>query len=41
MIVSGIMLGACKGKIRRLDERIMLTSDQRLQWDISTSRLVF
>lgn len=41
MIVSGIMLGVRKGKIRRLDERIMLTSDRRLQWDLPTSRLVF
>ncbi len=41
MIVSGIMLGVRKGKVRRLDERIMLTSDRRLQWDISRSRLVF
>jgi hypothetical protein len=41
MIVSGIMLGVRKGKIRRLDERIMLTSDRRLQWDVSSSRLVF
>ena len=41
MIVSGIMLGVRKGKIRRLDEKIMLTSQRKLQWDPSTSRMVF
>jgi len=41
MIVSGIMLGVRKGKIRRLDQKIMLTSDRKLQWDPSTSRMVF
>jgi hypothetical protein len=41
MIVSGIMLGVRKGKIRRLDEKIMLTSDRKLRWDPSTARMVF
>ena len=41
MIVSGIMLGVRKGKIRRLDQKIMLTSDRKLRWDPSTSRMVF
>lgn len=41
MIVSGIMLGVRKGKIRRLDKQIMLTSERKLRWDTSTSRLVF
>jgi hypothetical protein len=41
MIVSGIMLGVRKGKIRRLDQKIMLTSDRKLKWDPSTSQMVF
>lgn len=41
MIVSGIMLGVRKGKIRRLEQKIMLTSDRKLQWDPSTARMVF
>jgi hypothetical protein len=41
MIVSGIMLGVRKGKLRRVNERIMMTSDRRLRWDPSTSRFVF
>ena len=41
MIVSGIMLGVRKGKIRRLDQKILLTSDRKLKWDPSTAQMVF
>jgi hypothetical protein len=40
-LVSGIMFGVRKGKLRRVNERIMLTSERRLRWDLASSRFVF
>lgn len=41
MLVSGIMFGVRKGKLRRVNERIMLTSQRRVRWDPASSRFVF
>ncbi len=41
LLVSGIMYGVRKGKLRRTNERIMLTSQRRVRWDLESSRLVF
>lgn len=41
MLVSGIMLGVRKGKLRRTNERIMLTAQRRVRWDPAISRFVF
>ena len=41
MLVSGIMLGVRKGKVRRLDERIAYQSRAKLWWDPHQSKFVF
>lgn len=40
-IVSGIMLGVRKGKVRRLDEKIAYQSSARFRWDPYQSKFVF
>ena len=40
-LVSGIMFGVRKGKLRRINERIILTSERRVRWDLASSRFVF
>lgn len=41
VIVSGIMLGVRKGKLRRLNERIAYQSDAKFRWDPYRSKFVF
>ena len=41
MIVSGIMLGVRKGKVRRLDEKIAYQSQAKFRWDPHQSKFVF
>lgn len=41
MIVTGIMLGVRKGKIRRLDDRIAYEKSRAVRWDPAASRFVF
>ena len=40
-LVSGIMLGVRKGKLRRLNERIAYESRAKLRWDPTQSKFVF
>ncbi|MEM7135722.1 MAG: hypothetical protein AAF500_04035 [Myxococcota bacterium] len=40
-IVSGIMLGVRKGKLRRLDEKIAYQSDAKFRWDPYRAKFVF
>lgn len=40
-IVSGIMLGVRKGKVRRLDEKIAYQSQAKFRWDPYRSKFVF
>ena len=40
-IVSGIMLGVRKGKIRRLDEKIAYQSQAKFRWDPERGKFVF
>ena len=41
MIVSGIMLGVRKGKVRRLDEKMAYQSQAKFRWDPHQSKFVF
>ena len=41
MLVSGIMLGVRKGKVRRLNERIAYQSKAKFRWDPYRSKFVF
>ena len=41
MLVSGIMLGVRKGKLRRLNDRIAYEKSRAVRWDPASSRFVF
>ena len=41
MIVSGIMFGVRRGKVRRIDEKIAYESRAKIRWDPRQSKFVF
>lgn len=41
VLVSGIMLGVRKGKLRRLNDRIAYEKSRAVRWDLASSRFVF
>ena len=40
-LVTGIMLGVRKGKIRDLDRKLAYSKSRALRWDLATSQFVF
>ncbi len=41
VLISGIMFGVRKGKLRRLEDRMAYEKSRAIRWDPHTSRFVF
>ena len=41
VLISGIMFGVRKGKLRRLEDRMAYEKSRAVRWDLRTSRFVF
>jgi hypothetical protein len=41
VLVSGIMFGVRKGKLRRLNDRMAYEKSRAVRWDPASSRFVF
>ena len=41
VLISGIMFGVRKGKLRRLEDRMAYEKSRAVRWDLQTSRFVF